>query len=433
MGEAPAAFQIMTKPSGAACNLDCKYCFYLEKQALYPETRVPRMSPEVQEAYIRQYIEAQPTPEVTFAWQGGEPLLMGLDFFRRAVELQAKYAGGRKISNALQTNGILLNDAWSAFFKERGFLLGISVDGPEAMHDAQRKDPMGGGSHAKVMAGMASLKRHGVDFNTLTVVNAANAHAPREVYRWLREQGSGYMQFIPLVEREGDGGFAPPPQSVADAVVSPMSVTPGAWGGFLCGVFDEWVRRDVGKVFVQYFDCMLGLWLGAPASMCVFAPECGRNLALEHNGDVYSCDHYVYPEYRLGNILKTPLPGLVASQAQADFGKAKKSALPRQCRECEWLFACHGECPKHRFAVTKDGEAGLNYLCSGFMRFFRHIDPSMRRMAALVQSGRPAADIMVPESAPVPAGPPAAGSRPGRNQACPCGSGRKYKFCHGKP
>jgi uncharacterized protein len=424
-------FMVMAKPAGAACNLACSYCFYLGKDSLYPDSASFRMADEVLQSFIRQYIQSQPTQEIAFAWQGGEPTLLGVDFFRKVVELQQQYAPpGKTITNALQTNATRLDDEWCRFFKAHNFLLGVSLDGDAEVHDRYRVDRMGRPTHGRVLEGLALLKRHGVEFNLLTVVNRANAGRPKELYRFLKSHGSGFLQFIPLVERDAPGGgFAIPPGPAGHGEatgVSRASVPAEAWGEFLIGVFDEWVRRDVGRVFVQYFDCLLGVWMGLPASLCVFAPTCGRALALEHNGDLFACDHYVFPEYRLGNIQETPLAELVRAEAQDRFGRFKQETLPRQCRDCDVLFACRGECPKHRFAVTPAGEPGLNYLCAGLKRFLRHIDPAMRTMAALVKAGRPAAEIMAP-----PAGSPPA-KRPGRNAPCPCGSGLKFKQCHGR-
>ena len=424
-------FMVMAKPAGAACNLACSYCFYLGKESLYPQSRHFRMPDEVLESFIRQYIQSQPTPEISFAWQGGEPTLLGVEFFRKAVELQQRYAPpGKKIVNALQTNATRLTDEWCQFFKAHNFLLGVSLDGDAAVHDRYRQDRAGRPTHQAVMDGLGLLKKHGVEFNLLTVVSRANASRPKEVYRFLKEHGSGFLQFIPLVERDAQGGaFAMPPgptRSGEASRVSRASVPPETWGDFLIGVFDEWVRQDVGRVFVQYFDCLLGAWMGLPASLCVFAATCGRALALEHNGDLYACDHYVYPEYLLGNIQETPLVDLARAEAQERFGRFKEAALPRHCRECDVLFACHGECPKHRFAVTPQGEPGLNFLCPGLKRFLHHIDPAMRTMAALVKEHRPAAEIMT-----LAATPPTE-KRPGRNAPCPCGSGLKFKHCHGR-
>lgn len=394
----------MSKPIGPVCNLDCTYCYYLEKEKLYPRGENFRMSPEVLETFISQYIASQPTQEVTFAWQGGEPTLLGLDYFRAIVDIQKRHAQGRVIKNALQTNGTRLDAAWCRFFREQGFLIGLSVDGPRKLHDTYRVDKGGKPTFDKVMAALKLLKAHGVEFNTLTVVSASNVKHPLAVYDFLKENGSGFLQFIPLVERHGDGtglSYAPPPvPGQGPAAVTRWSVPPEAYGEFLVTIFDRWVRHDVGRVFVQIFDVALGIWSGAGASLCVFREECGDALALEHNGDVFSCDHFVYPAYRLGSIVNTPLGDMAASASQREFGRSKSSTLPRQCRECDVLFACRGECPKHRFATTGDGEAGLNYLCAAYKRFFRHVDPAMRRMTALLRAGRAPAEIMSLPPAP---------------------------------
>lgn len=400
-----APFHVMAKPAGPMCNLRCEYCFYLEKEGMFPREGGWRMSDEVLEAYIRQTIASQNTPEVSFAWQGGEPTLMGIDFFRKVLALQKRHARGRRILNALQTNGTLLDDTWCEFLAENEFLVGISIDGPASLHDRYRRDRQEAPTHARVMRGLACLIKHGVEFNTLTVVNRHNSREPQRVYRFLKEIGSRYMQFIPLVERAGPGpscGFpnwlAPPPGHGGDAgdeaAITPWSVRAVDYGNFLNTIFDEWVRGDIGRYYVQIFDVMLGLWCGAGSSLCVFSPRCGNAVALEHNGDVFSCDHFVYPKYRLGNLMDTPLRGLVDSTAQREFGDVKSGSLPRCCRECEFLTVCNGECPKHRFLTSPDGEPGLNYLCAGYKHFFRHIDPYMRIMANLLEKQRPPADIM---------------------------------------
>ncbi len=394
----------MTKPIGSRCNLDCSYCFYLEKEKLYPDAGGMRMKPEVLAAYIRDYIAAQPGPVVHFAWQGGEPTLLGVDYFRNVIALQERYAEGRTIENALQTNGVLLDDAWGEFLSRHHFLVGLSVDGPAHLHDAYRVDKGGLPTFDRVMAGLQVLKKHGVEFNTLTTVHRKNSPHALEVYRFLREAGSGYLQFIPIVERNAppattDGlWLAPPPDhadaATLDAQVTPWSVRPADYGQFLITIFDEWVRRDVGRVYVQQFDAALANWAGEPAGVCVFTENCGRAVAVEHNGDVYSCDHYVYPRYQLGNLLNTSLAALVDSPQQQAFGRAKSATLPRFCRECPVRFACHGECPKHRFLRTPDGEPGLNYLCAGYKKFFSHIDSPMRTMAALLAAQQAPAEIM---------------------------------------
>jgi uncharacterized protein len=379
----------MAKPRGAICNLNCAYCFYLPKEALYPASRF-RMSDETLEAFVRQYISAQRAPEVNFTWQGGEPTLMGLNFFRRVVELQKQYARpGMHISNALQTNGTLLDDEWCTFLKENAFLVGISLDGPAEVHDAYRRDKGGVPTFTRVMKGVELLKKHGVDFNVLTCVSSANVEQPLRVYRFLRDEvGAGFMQFIPIVERADGSG------SEKSTALTPRSVDGDAYGRFLNAIFDEWVCRDVGKVYVQTFDATLGKWLGAPGGLCVFSETCGRGLALEHNGDVYSCDHFVEPRTRLGNILETPLEELAGGDRQMRFGREKRERLPAYCRRCPVLFACNGGCPKDRVDLTPDGEPGLNHLCAGFKAFLGHVDRPMRTMASLIRRGRPPSEVM---------------------------------------
>jgi uncharacterized protein len=425
---------VVAKPIGPLCNLACEYCFYLEKKDLYGERHAFRMSDAVLDRFIQEYFAASPFPEVTFAWQGGEPTLMGIPFFRRVVELQQKHRPrGTRVVNALQTNGILLDEAWCDFLREAGFLVGLSIDGPEHLHDRYRVDHTGKPTFARVMRALGLLQRHGVEFNTLTVVHRENGQQPLEVYRFLKEQGSHFPQFIPLVERVSDDGSLVPPGQIAtgrSAPVSPWSVRPEDYGSFLCAIFDEWVTHDVGRIHIQIFEVQLAIRLGLPASLCLFAPTCGRGLALEHNGDVYACDHYVYPEYLRGNLLRESLRDCVSLPAQREFGRMKRDALPSHCRECDVRFACHGECPKRRFVATPDGEPGLNYLCPAYQRFFRHIDSPMRAMADLVRQGLPAARIMEPGRRSRADG-PAFGSQVGRNARCPCGSGQKYKRCCG--
>jgi uncharacterized protein len=405
-------FHVMAKPIGPICNLDCKYCFYLEKESLYPGKHSWSMSDELLESYIRQYISAQAASVITFAWQGGEPTLLGLDFFRKVVALEQRHANGKQIANAFQTNGVLLDDSWGDFFAENRFLVGLSIDGPRELHDCYRVNKGGRPTFDSVMTGVGYLKKHGVEFNTLTVVNRKNSYHPLEVYQFLREAGSGYMQFIPIVERTAsapgpDGLRLISSNSKASAEVSEWSVEPLQFGKFLCGIFDEWVRTDVGRYFVQVFDVALESWYGMPQGLCVFRETCGSALALEHNGDLYSCDHFVYPENRLGNIMEEPLESLAGSAQQLQFGVAKRDSLPRYCRECDVRFACNGECPKHRFLQTPDGESGLNYLCAGYKLFFHHIDPYMQFMANELQNGRAPANVrqwQPPQPAP---GPPA--------------------------
>lgn len=394
-----APFHVMAKPMGPICNLNCTYCFYLEKEALFPIGESFRMGEGVLESFIRQYIGSQDGDVVHFAWQGGEPTLLGVDFFRRAVELQRRYSGGRTIRNAFQTNGTLLDDGWGRFLKENDFLVGLSVDGPGRLHDAYRVDKRGAATFERVMRGLEVLVRHGVEFNAMTVVNRLNARHPLEVYEFLKGMGARFLQFIPLVERRAAGlGLAMPPGPGAaggdGAPVTEWSVQPAQYGKFLIAVFDEWVRKDVGRVFVNVFDAALGNWSGSGAGTCVFSEVCGSSLAIEHNGDVYPCDHYVYPGFPLGNVVSATLDEMVNSARQVKFGLDKREGLPRHCRECDVRFACHGECPKHRFLRAPDGEPGLNYLCAGYKRFFRHIDPHMRAMSRLLDAGRAPAEVM---------------------------------------
>jgi uncharacterized protein len=440
----PPAFHLLAKPTGAICNLDCRYCFFLSKEALYPGSR-SRMPEEVLEAYIRQLLEAHQTPEVIVAWQGGEPTLMGLDFFKRSVEYVERYRRpGQQVLHSLQTNGVLVDDAWAAFFKAHNFLIGLSVDGPRAMHDAYRVNKGGQGSFDQVLRGWERLRRHGVDINILCTLHAANADHPVEVYRFFRDElQAAFLQFIPIIERatpetlplanQGWGerpGGARPLYVQEGNLVTERSVTAEQYGRFLIQVFEEWVRRDVGQVYVQMFDVTLGAHVGQ-YSLCIHAPTCGLALAMEHNGDLYACDHFVEPRYLLGNIRETPMLDLIVSDQQRKFGQDKLDTLPRYCRECDVRFACHGGCPKDRFLTTPDGEPGLSYLCAGYQAFFRHVNRPMRIMADLLRRGRPPADIMgwyAQEDARLAA----ACAGLGRNDPCPCGSGKKVKMCHGK-
>ena len=403
--DAGRPFHLLTKPVGPICNLDCKYCFYLEKEKLYPGETEWRMSDAVLTKYIRQYILSQPTAEIHFAWQGGEPTLLGVDFFRKVVALQQQFADGKTIFNAIQTNGTLLDDEWCEFLAAHKFLVGLSIDGPAELHDQCRVDKRQQPTFAAVMRGLDLLKKYGVDFNTLTVVNRSNSQSPLEVYGFLKSIGSQFLQFIPLVERAAPAAmrtagydFAAPPHGGGDVLsqlqVTPWSVEAEQYGKFLCAIFDEWVRRDVGTTFVQLFDVALGNWMGLGSSLCVFAEKCGAALAIEHNGDVFSCDHYVYPDWKLGNVMNQSLGVMVNSPLQIKFGDDKSDSLPKFCRECEVRFACNGECPKHRFIQTPDGEAGLNYLCAAYKKFFNHIDPHMKTMARLLENNRAPAEIM---------------------------------------
>ncbi|HRI15601.1 MAG TPA: anaerobic sulfatase maturase [Verrucomicrobiota bacterium] len=404
---APDSFHVMAKPSGAICNLDCQYCFYLDKESLFDRSSRFRMSDEVLAAYVRQQFESQRGAEVVFAWQGGEPTLMGLEFFERAVGLQRQHARGRTVQNAFQTNGVLLDDAWGEFLGRENFLVGLSIDGPAEWHDRYRVDKAGKPTFERVRRGLEVLKKHGVEFNTLTVVHRENARHPLEVYRFLKEIGSGFLQFVPLVERlPGEATRArglthalPPRPGSDETRVTEWSVSAADYGEFLVTIFDEWVRKDVGKTFVQLFDVTLGIWLGLPAGLCLFRETCGDGVALEHNGDVFSCDHFVYPEYRIGNLLNTSLGDLVRGPQQRAFGAAKAGTLPEYCRKCDVRFACNGECPKNRFITTPDGMPGLNYLCSAYQRFFRHAGPAMNTMARLIRARRAPAEIMTLASA----------------------------------
>lgn len=379
----------MAKPRGAVCNLDCAYCFYLSKEKLYPGSD-SRMSDELLEDYVRQHIEAHHAPEVTFTWQGGEPTLMGLEFFRRAVELQRRYRKPETlIQNALQTNATTLDEAWCRFFRENGFLIGVSLDGPRQVHDAYRVDKGGALAFDRVMAGLALMRKHGVEFNILAAVHAASAGHALEIYRFLRDDVQAKMiQFIPIVERDNATGFQEGHE------VTARSINGRQYGEFLIEVFDEWVRHDVGRVFVQIFDVALGVWFGQPSTLCVFTETCGEALALEHNGDLFSCDHFVEPRHRLGNITHASLADLVASPQQRKFGLNKRDALPRYCGECAVRFVCNGGCPKDRILTTSGGEPGLNYLCEGFKAFFTHIDRPMTLMADLLRQRRSPSGIM---------------------------------------
>jgi len=422
----PAAFHVMLKPRGAICNLDCKYCYFLSKEMLYPGSRF-RMADDLLETYTQQYIAAQRVPEVTFAWQGGEPTLMGLDFFKRAVALQQKYRKpGMQIHNAFQTNGVLLDDEWGRFFHQHKFLVGLSVDGPKPIHDAYRVDKGGNPTFDRVMAGLAILKKHRVEFNILTTVHAANVEHGVAVYRALRDEiGTQFMQFIPIVERDNATGFQEGEQ------VTDRSLTGEQYGRFLISIFDEWVRRDVGRVFVQIFDVALAAWSGERPGLCIFEETCGHAMAMEHNGDLYSCDHFVEPAYRLGNIQEIPLIDMVAAAQQRQFGLDKRDTLPQYCRDCEVRFVCNGGCPKDRFLDTPNGEPGLNYLCSGLRAFFNYVDRPMRMMAAELQQRRPPANIMqllAQEEQMLQQ----RFATAGRNDLCPCGSGRKFKACHAR-
>jgi uncharacterized protein len=427
---APPRIHVLAKPTGAICNLDCSYCFFLDKELLYPGSRF-RMPDDVLEAYIRQLIESHRSNQVTVAWQGGEPTLMGIDFFQRAIAYQEQYKRpGMTFENTMQTNGTLLDDAWCAFFREHDFLIGISIDGPRHLHDTYRVDKGGKPTFDAVMRGLRLLQKHGVDYNILTTVNRANAAYPLEVYRFLREEArTTWMQFIPVVERLNEGGLTLYQEGTT---VTERSVQPEQLGHFLSTIFDDWVRHDVGTVFVQTFEAAVRNWLGlASSGMCVFNATCGHGLALEHNGDLYACDHFVEPNYLVGNIQQDHMLELVGSEQQQQFGRDKLETLPQYCRECDVRFACHGECPKNRFLITPDGEPGLNYLCAGYKAFFHHIDRPVKIIAGLLRRGLPAEQVMT-ILAEEEGRAAVAMVKVGRNAPCPCGSGVKFKKCHGR-
>lgn len=434
----------MCKPAGPTCNLQCRYCFYTEKDVLFEEDAAPRMSDEVLETYIRKYIESAPGGEINFAWQGGEPTLMGLDFFQKVVQLQNKYGKNRRISNSFQTNGILIDDEWASFFADNNFLIGLSIDGPREVHDAYRVGAGGEPTFDRVMSAMERLQKHGAEYNVLASVTPESAARPLEIYNFFKDTDTQFVQFIPIVERVPDEHSReiglelaePRPGDPDDPrEVTSWSVSGEEYGHFLISIFDEWVQKDVGQFYVQLFDVALAAWMGQEPPLCNFAKKCGNAMVIEHTGDIYSCDHFVYPDHHLGNIMTDSLDDMVSHPRVRELGDFKWEGLPGQCRECEVLFACHGGCPKNRFALTADGETGLNYLCEGYRNFFSHVDPKMREMARLLKQGRPAADIMkdrkdrqkressilTPDFGDV-----------GRNDPCPCGSGRKFKKCCGR-
>jgi uncharacterized protein len=434
----PPGFHLLAKPSGSTCNIDCTYCFFLSKEALYPNDK-HRMSEQTLEAYIRQLLESHSTPQVTVAWQGGEPTLMKLEFFRHAVALVDKHRRpGQQVQHTFQTNGLLLDDDWCAFFKQHGFLVGLSVDGPRELHNTYRVDRRGQGTFDLVMRGWRLLRDHGVDFNILCTVNAANQHHGRAVYRFMRDElGATWMQFIPIIERATDQtiviankGWSEQPgrqrllYTQTGNRVTDRTVEPAQYGRFLIDVFEDWVRRDVGTVFVQLFDVTLEAFFGRHL-LCIHAPTCGYGPALEHNGDLYSCDHFVEPKYKLGNIHQTHMLELVASAAQRQFGQDKRDKLTQQCRNCKVLNWCNGGCPKDRFAISRDGEPGQNYLCAGFEKFFMHTGPTFNVMAQLFKKGRSPSEVMQAVAQ--------ADAQRDRKSPCPCGSGKAFAACHGDP
>jgi len=388
---------VMLKPAGAHCNLACKYCYYLEKNKLYPTAQRHLMSDEMLEQFTREYIEAQTMNQVLFTWHGGEPLLRSLDFYRKALSLQQKYAGGRRIDNVIQTNGTLLTDEWCEFFAQNHWLVGISIDGPQPDHDHYRLTAAGKPSWKKVIQGIKLLKKHGVEWNAMAVVNAYNANHPLEFYRFFKENGCQFLQFTPIVERltrHEDGRTLASLADKDEISLSEASVAPEQWGYFLCAIFDEWVRKDVGKIFVEIFDCTLANWMGISPGICAYSKECGHAGVMEHNGDVYSCDHFVFPEYKLGNIRDHSLIDMLYGEQQQEFSRLKHSSLPRQCKECDMEFACHGECPKNRFMKDKYGDSGLNYLCPGYYHYYQHVAPYMDYMKQELMSQRPPSNIM---------------------------------------
>lgn len=395
---------VVAKPVGPACNLDCAYCFYLEKQALYGKGKDFRMSDEVLAAFIRSYISNQPTPVVEFVWQGGEPTLLGLDFYRRVVELQRPFVKTKTITNSLQTNGTLLDDAWCRFLKQYNFMVGISLDGPREIHDRYRRDRQGNGSFVAVMRGLKLLQKHGVEYNVMASVARETANSPLKIYNFFKQEGVEFIQFTPVIERSAGpdeqmfglklAGPASLDRNELNAAVTPWSVLPGDYGDFLIAIYEEWVRKDVGTTFVMNFEWALNAWIGNPSPVCIHAKQCGRSLVIEHNGDVFACDHFVYPEYRLGNILNADLTTMVETSLHSGFGARKENALPRWCLECEVLAACQGGCPKQRFSHSPQDEAGLHYLCAGYYKFFRHIRKYLRTMTTLLGHGYPASHVM---------------------------------------
>ena len=432
----PRSLHVLAKPSGAICNLDCTYCFFLSKEALYPGSKF-RMDDDLHEQYIRQVIETQQQEYVTIAWQGGEPTLMGLDFFRRSIELVEKYRRpDMVVEHTIQTNGTLLTPEWAEFFKEHGFLVGLSMDGPPDIHDAQRVDKGGKPTHAKVLAAAQLLTEHGAEFNILCTVHAVNADRGRETYRYFRDTvGARFIQFIPIIERAtpelievaekgwGDRVEGRPLYQQAGSLVTGRSITTGQWGRFLVDIFEEWVRRDIGTVYVQMFDVTLANFVGEPPSLCIYSETCGTAMAMEHNGDMYSCDHFVEPAYMVGNIRDTHMLEIAASPEQLKFGQDKSDTLPRFCQECDVRFACHGGCPKDRFIDDPYGEPGLNYLCTGYKDYFGHVTQPMRMMGELLRRNRAPADLMSWYAQQ--------DAERGRNGICSCGSDKKFKRCHG--
>jgi uncharacterized protein len=403
-GNGAQGIHVVAKPVGPVCNLNCEYCFYLEKRALFGAHEKYRMTDDVLRAFIVNYVTAQPTPVVEFVWQGGEPTVLGIDCFKRVIELQRPFANQKTITNSLQTNGTLLTDEWCDFLKKNNFMVGISLDGPKEIHDRYRRDRKSNGTFDRVMRGLRLLQKHKVEYNVLACVARDTARRPLNVYRFLKGEGVEFIQFSPVVERMLDGYSAQCGLQLAapasldkeerQTTVAPWTVIPEEYGDFLISIYEDWVRHDVGKIFVMNFEWALNAWIGNPSPVCIHAQQCGRSVVLEHNGDVYACDHCVYPQYRLGNIVADALPALVDKSLQSGFGVTKEIALPRRCRECNVLAACRGGCPKHRFATTYDGEPGLHYLCAGYKKFFLHIRKYFRAMTQLLENGLPASHVM---------------------------------------
>ncbi len=400
----PQGIHVVAKPAGPICNLDCEYCFYLEKQALFDAGHKYRMSDGVLSAFITNYVSSQRTPAVEFVWQGGEPTVLGVDFFRKAIELQRPFQRQKRITNSLQTNGTPITDEWCSFLEKNNFMVGISLDGPKDVHDRYRRDRKGNGTFDRVMRGLRLLQKYEIEYNVLACIARDTASRPLDTYRFLRDEGVEFIQFTPIVERMPDSctmqsglrlaGPASLDRPEPQRQVTPWTVPPEEYGDFLIAVYEEWVRHDVGKVFVMNFEWALNAWIGNPSPVCIHAERCGRSLVVEHNGDVYACDHCVYPRYKLGNVATDNLSRMVAKSIRSGFGVAKETALPRWCRECEVLAACRGGCPKHRFAATHYGEPGLHYLCAGYRKFFRHIRKYLRVMTTLLENGLPPSYVM---------------------------------------
>ena len=400
----PLAFNLMLKPAGSLCNLDCSYCYYLDKSEIYGG-REPRMSVEQLERYVKTYLEACEVPEVTFNWHGGEPLVLGLDFYRKALEFEKKYAGDKIVHNTIQTNGTLITDEWARFLAEERFLVGVSIDGPRDVHDRYRRDKGGAPTFDRVIEGIRKMYAHGVEYNLMATISSAGEGRGLEVYQFLKGLGSRFIQFSPVVEhviypmKNGRPVKSLRPHIVdpsePGSMLAPWSVSAVGFGRFLCDIFDYWVKNDVGRVFVNFFDCTLANWCGAMPGTCSFAETCGGNAVVEHNGDVYCCDHFVYPKYRLGNIFEDSLSAMMSSPVQVKFGIDKRNSLPRKCLRCEWFQQCHGGCPKHRFNFTDSGQSGLNALCEGYQRFFSHSAPAMRRMKELLEEKKAPALVMM--------------------------------------